>query len=588
MSVNVLPVWPPGLSGSAAGDAKRLAASAREPWTRKSDDGCKLEVLQEKASASRSRQIEAVPPLLAALDRGESLDHTMSSGVVADDPDTLGYSSAAGDILDFSLMSCLTSSLEFPLAESLWPPSPSTAQMNRESFFQKDDCKVHMNGTGTDESPLEPADRDSTPEDSEARTRIVHGEPGKVKTSDQRTEGLKMRVHFWDEISGSPDKYCGSVGVNELSPEFCCPPLALSPSTRQTGVPRLPPGETTREDFTLAACSMLSTNSSSVRAESAHGPVTDHACDVDFVPHRNGIHTAWRRVPVSVAQVSAATQEKKDHDGLCSPQGLEPQQTRAARVSLRRAPCASSPKIQASTHASPTKLSTRTRAPSPRLGDSARRQSNRRVVAFPCGEDAVRPSSLGADRIVLRRRPPESRPPQEQGERRAGYHHRLAHWEESPSAKHSVSPSGISDVGCIRTTQANARRAGSPGPRRRPLQQPQDNMDLGPLGSMEGYPGRRRTLEDGRSGSNRALPLSSSAARKNLARAARASKVGTLADPVTLYRKRQENEARRLSATARAKKDSVVGERSTYLKGNISTLRNGEGPRGRLLWAGIR
>ncbi|CAM9414160.1 unnamed protein product, partial [Laminaria digitata] len=58
-------------------------------------------------------------------------------------------------------------------------------------------------------------------------------------------------------------------------------------------------------------------------------------------------------------------------------------------------------------------------------------------------------------------------------------------------------------------------------------------------------------------------PLSSTAARKNLARVARASKVGTKSDPVTLYRQRRELEQAmraRVTAAARSRR-RASGER---------------------------
>lgn len=55
--------------------------------------------------------------------------------------------------------------------------------------------------------------------------------------------------------------------------------------------------------------------------------------------------------------------------------------------------------------------------------------------------------------------------------------------------------------------------------------------------------------------------LSATAARKNLAAAARRSKVGTKADPVTLYRQRLEAEARRLSAARKRTARRQAGAR---------------------------
>lgn len=59
-------------------------------------------------------------------------------------------------------------------------------------------------------------------------------------------------------------------------------------------------------------------------------------------------------------------------------------------------------------------------------------------------------------------------------------------------------------------------------------------------------------------------PLSSAAARKNLATVARKSKVGTKADPVTLYRERQEAEVRRTSAAARKRAARREGRDCCY------------------------
>lgn len=62
----------------------------------------------------------------------------------------------------------------------------------------------------------------------------------------------------------------------------------------------------------------------------------------------------------------------------------------------------------------------------------------------------------------------------------------------------------------------------------------------------------------------KALLLSSAAARQNLARVARASKIGTKADPVTLYRQRLESEkARRVNSAAKSRRTRARGSSSS-------------------------
>ena len=70
--------------------------------------------------------------------------------------------------------------------------------------------------------------------------------------------------------------------------------------------------------------------------------------------------------------------------------------------------------------------------------------------------------------------------------------------------------------------------------------------------------------ENSRPPSARAPGISSPAVRQNLARAARKSKVGTKADPVTLYRQRQELEQARIkNVAARNRKDASRERRSS-------------------------
>lgn len=121
-----------------------------------------------------------------------------------------------------------------------------------------------------------------------------------------------------------------------------------------------------------------------------------------------------------------------------------------------------------------------------------------------------------------------------------------------------------------RLLPAGARSAGGETPwreRRKPTPPPERSISKqrSTIGPPNLATAARRSAKSATGDENArpvAAPLSSPAVRKNLARVARASKVGTKADPVTLYRQRQELEdARRVNAAARSRRGASTERR---------------------------
>lgn len=327
------------------------------------------------------------------------------------------------------------------------------------------------------------------------------------------------------------------------------PPMSSSNSTGCTGRPSFPLLLELRDD------------TSAVSGGSNGGDC--------FVPHRNGMHTAWRRAirvgensndeegSTTAAAAALEEEEKKEVNAPqtrdAAPPPHEEQKLRgqhqhqpATRLFLRREALLDSmfssaseiPAQRSKTSPDPARLFLRRHAlSSVSVGENndaggARRNS--------CGGGAVR-----VIRSVGNKSPPET-------------------------GRYIKRVTGSSLTGASRTTREpgglNSEAVGKAGGVEHPVlrgmptsgvahQRPHADASRRPASVA---PGRQLlSLDENGTPTSRTVPISAAAIRKNLARAARASKVGTRRDPVTLYRQRQEMHAKSASTTARRSRDGM-------------------------------
>lgn len=321
----------------------------------------------------------------------------------------------------------------------------------------------------------------------------------------------------------------------------------------------------------------------------------------DFVTQRNGMHTAWRRanlalqttaadslqpppVEEGVVAASPTTADRHVVDENKNPIPVEKEQ-QLRRVCLRRHFI---PPSSADKNTPITSNDGARGPPESRLflrrhrGLSARptRENVRSAANVPSSVRGVDSSSYNSSGGAARKpagggkkSPPEARTLRFSG---ASSEH-LADAAIVPRRRvgegRRVSAPAVLEGRVVGRFEAGSGQASS---------QHRSRSRLGKNGSPD-QPVDRGTLE------NRAAtvaPLSSAAARKNIATVARKSKVGTRADPVTLYRERQDAEVRRTSAAARKRTSRREGCDRRHMDGAptaVGYFGGGAGRGGRAL-----
>lgn len=370
-----------------------------------------------------------------------------------------------------------------------------------------------------------------------------------------------------------------------------------------------------REGFLKGTSHVLVPNAPNVTKSTstiAHGQISMQVKKINpqfggdcFVPHRNGIHTAWRRESPLPIAMDRSTPPVAVGGGTARPtsaHGGEAGLDIPATISTNEE--ASTPPVLAQRHeenASPAESTS----------------------CFTSSLDGEATSILESKRVFLRRDMPLAvRPIRENfvanassfirgidsnsysssgGPKRVRSVTGTKSSPGNPSLRLSSAPSR----GCTTPLIANggtrteagrspdsvgsSRQQGSP---HKVYQPKPDSFDRRLSPDVPAVYG----VNDGAGTANRAAaPLSSAASRRNIANVARKSKVGTTADPVTLYRQRQEAEARRVNAAARKKVTGKAGEGGRSVVSHSSpvgraNVKGKGGPRVRvgMLWAGMR
>ena len=270
-----------------------------------------------------------------------------------------------------------------------------------------------------------------------------------------------------------------------------------------------------------------------------------------FVPRRNGMHTAWRlhkrnnppvsvdgHGPASAAEDGTIIAKEATPQNCVEQHREEQQQQKPGRLFLRRQarPVLSHRPVNAA------------------LGTTFSIAASKSVVATKIrGEAAPRRVFVAGDENAGTGRVSGS-VGTKGGRQQAGY------GREGGSTPVGRSPAGRGS----RESWSSPVLSTTNGPRRKPVHGAPNlataarslarSSGLVAGGVTNTANGQVGDVDDARPVTAPARLLSSPSVRKNLARAARASKVGTKADPVTLYRQRQELErARSAGAAARTK-----------------------------------
>lgn len=587
MATPLLPTWPPGLPSSVVPGSGRDVAGANKGCIKKG-----RKVADERGDRGETRGRQVSSGTIAAHRSSQSLEVTShpskENAIGMDDYNLLEDNSAAGGILDFSLMSCLTSSFDNSVSHGIGtgPLRATTTPSGNGSNRVKASDVNHDTETMRKRS-------DSHRE--RGRNHVRDGIDG-LNTMNEvrgRLVTTRTRVRFSDESpartkTSSPLRR--GLGAGNQSQAA----LPKHPATKSTTRARPSksfqrPGNVIETEAQGSADRTMPLSPTAAKYPSAVSlPV--EAAEImgqgGYIPHRNGMHTAWRRVPTNTARGVPTGGAK---GGVTVPTAREEHplhQPGVARVCLRRV-ASSKPSASTNKENSPGTISSHPprQHPPPSLPTAERYRdapSTSAASGSPKTNGTSHHSVGRAERVILRRAPPEARL------NRPEHHEQQQQGRELGRSKTPVLGA------CSATRPAGGSEGWSENPSRslraRSSRRPRSTPSPSPRGAEDSSVESRSTVgrDGGRGSCRRALSLSSATARKNLARAARASKVGTSADPVTLYSRRRDDEQRRLHAIGRRYNDTVAGGRVSRLVEPVPSSRGKGAGGGRLNWAGLR